>query len=49
MRVRGWPMATLVRGRVVMRQGQLLAEKGWGEYVPRQLMSETASNKEVTI
>jgi len=48
MRVRGWPLFTLVRGRVVMQHNQLLAEKGWGEYVPRQLMSESAANKENT-
>jgi len=48
MRVRGWPLFTLVRGRVVMQRNQLLAEKGWGEYVPRQLMSESAANKENT-
>ena len=47
MQVRGWPVYTLVRGQVVMQHGRLLAEKGWGEYVPRQLMSETASKKEI--
>jgi dihydropyrimidinase len=47
MQVHGWPVFTMVRGRVVMQQNQLLAEKGWGEYVPRQLMSGTASNKEI--
>jgi dihydropyrimidinase len=36
MRVRGWPVATLVRGKVVMQHGQLLAEKGWGKFVPRR-------------
>ncbi len=46
MRVRGWPVATLVRGKVVMQHGRLLAEKGWGAYVPRRLTSETAPNKE---
>lgn len=45
MRVRGWPVATMVRGRVVMQQGRLLAEKGWGEYVRRRPMSEAASGK----
>ncbi len=37
MRVRGWPVATLVRGKVVMQNGRLLGEKGWGKYVPRSL------------
>ena len=35
MRVRGWPTLTMVRGRVVMRDNRLLAEKGWGRYVER--------------
>jgi dihydropyrimidinase len=46
MRVRGWPVFTLVRGRVVMQQNQLLAEKGWGEYVPRHLMTDNTARKE---
>jgi dihydropyrimidinase len=37
MRVCGWPILTMVRGRVVMQQGRLLAEKGWGQYVERRL------------
>jgi dihydropyrimidinase len=47
MHVGGWPVFTLVRGKVVMQHNQLLAEKGWGKYVPRHLMSGTASNKEI--
>jgi len=35
MKVSGWPIGTLVRGRVVMHEGHLRAEKGWGEYIPR--------------
>lgn len=34
-RTRGAPVATIVRGRVVMRDGQLLAEPGWGRPVTR--------------
>jgi dihydroorotase len=30
-RVRGWPVATLVRGRTVQRNGEILAEPGWGK------------------
>ena len=33
--VRGWPVTTLVRGRVVMHRGELLAEKGWGKFTGR--------------
>lgn len=32
---RGAPVATIVRGRVVMRDGELLAEPGWGRPVTR--------------
>jgi dihydroorotase len=37
----GWPtrgtaLATIVRGRVVMEEGRLLAEPGWGRLVERQ-------------
>lgn len=34
--VRGWPVVTIVRGRVVVQQGQLLVKKGWGQYINRQ-------------
>jgi dihydroorotase len=30
---RGWPVATIVRGRVVMQDGELLAQPGWGQRV----------------
>jgi dihydropyrimidinase len=35
-RVRGWPVLIMVRGRVVVRQGQLMVEKGWGQYIGRR-------------
>jgi dihydropyrimidinase len=47
MRVRGWPAVTMVRGRIVMQRGRLLAEKGWGEYVERNLLPEGLYDKEV--
>lgn len=34
--VRGWPATTIVRGRIVVNDGQLLVEKGWGKYISRQ-------------
>ena len=40
MTVRGWPRLTLVRGKVVMEGGRLVAEKGWGKFVPRKLIQE---------
>lgn len=33
--LRGWPVQTLVRGRTVMREGEILADPGWGRIVPR--------------
>ncbi|UOM33940.1 dihydroorotase family protein [Acuticoccus sp. I52.16.1] len=33
MKVKGWPVATLVRGKPVMRDGEILGEKGWGRAV----------------
>lgn len=32
----GWPVRTIVRGRTVMADGEILAEKGDGEFVPRE-------------
>ena len=33
----GWPVATMVRGKIVMREGELLAEPGWGEPVVQEM------------
>ena len=33
--VTGWPVLTMVRGRVVVRDGELVGEKGHGAYLPR--------------
>jgi hypothetical protein len=41
MTVAGWPVATFVRGRPVMRDGEITAPPGWGEEV-RQNMPEPA-------
>jgi dihydroorotase-like cyclic amidohydrolase len=32
----GWPVRTVVRGETVMADGEILAEKGFGEFVPRE-------------
>lgn len=37
MAVEGWPVMTLVRGRIVMREGEILAEPGWGRMVNPQM------------
>jgi dihydropyrimidinase len=31
----GWPVSTLVRGRVVVEDGKLVAPKGTGTFLPR--------------
>ncbi len=41
MEVTAWPVGTIVRGKPVMRDGEILAEQGWGEVV-RQKMPEPA-------
>ncbi|MBN1944343.1 MAG: dihydropyrimidinase [Bradymonadales bacterium] len=35
MTVIGWPLTTLVRGKVVMRDRQFVGEAGWGRYIKR--------------
>jgi dihydropyrimidinase len=34
--IKGWPTLTMVRGRVVMRDGALVGEKGFGDYLSRE-------------
>jgi len=34
MRLKGWPTTTLVRGRIVCCEGELLARPGWGTFAP---------------
>jgi len=40
----GWPVATLVRGRVVMREGELLVPPGWGEPVTQTMPAPKPRN-----
>jgi len=35
----GWPVATIVRGRIVMREGELSGESGTGRIVSREVVS----------
>ncbi|MCY1667774.1 dihydropyrimidinase [Rhizobium sp. SL86] len=39
LEVTGWPILTMVRGKIVVRDGQLAAEKGGGTYLPRDISS----------
>lgn len=46
-RVKGWPVATLVRGRTVQRDGKILVEPGWGRQArptPPQVAVETLAS-----
>jgi dihydropyrimidinase len=42
MEITGWPVTTIVRGRIVVQDGRLVSDSGWGAYVPR--MASAASN-----
>jgi dihydropyrimidinase len=44
MKVTGWPILTMVRGRVVVKEGRFLGEKGFGRFVRRRL--ERITNNE---
>lgn len=35
--ITGWPILTMVRGKVVMESGQMIGEPGYGKYVPAQI------------
>ena len=34
--ITGWPVATMVRGKFVVRDGKLTGAKGAGAYIPRE-------------
>jgi len=35
-KLKGWPVATLVRGEVVMEDGEIVGTAGTGKYLPRK-------------
>ena len=37
MKVTGWPVATVLRGKTIMRDGEILGSKGFGEYCKRDV------------
>jgi len=39
LEVTGWPVLTMVRGKVVVKDGEMMAEPGWGRYIPRTVGS----------
>jgi dihydropyrimidinase len=36
IRVKGWPVSTMVRGSFVVRDGACVGAEGAGQYVPRE-------------
>jgi len=36
-KLKGWPILTLVRGEIIMKNGQLKGKIGYGEFIPRYL------------
>jgi dihydropyrimidinase len=43
--VTGWPILTMVRGQVVMRDGELVGARGHGTYLPRNKSSMATSDR----
>lgn len=37
--ITGWPILTMVRGKVIMEEGKLVGESGYGKYIPAQNVS----------
>ena len=35
-KIRGWPVLTMVRGKVIAEEGRIVGETGYGKYVPGQ-------------
>lgn len=46
MTVTGWPIMTFVRGKLVAREGQLLAEPGWGQMVKPHMPTPEPRNQD---
>jgi len=42
--VTGWPIVTMVRGEIVVRDGELVGTRGYGSYLSRNKSSMTTSN-----
>lgn len=40
-KVKGWPIMTLLRGEVIMKDGQLIAKENYGRYLPRNQFLST--------
>ncbi len=40
MTLKGWPVLTMVRGQIVMEDGQVIGKPGYGEYIARKPRSQ---------
>ena len=45
--VTGWPVLTMVPGCVVVRDGELVGDKGHGTYLPREIVSGAGARRRV--
>jgi len=43
-KVKGWPVMTLLRGEVIMKEGQLIAKESHGRYLPRNQFLRSSGN-----
>ena len=43
IRLKGWPVITIVRGQVVARDGRVQVEPGYGKFLPRRTARITAT------
>ena len=41
MTIKGWPVLTMVRGQIVMEDGQVVGKHGYGEYIARKPKSHS--------
>ncbi|NNM74097.1 dihydropyrimidinase [Enterovirga aerilata] len=44
--ITGWPVVTMVRGRIVVQDGELVGEKGFGAYLAREKSPYAAPRRE---
>ncbi len=35
LEIKGWPVMTVVRGKIVMKDGKVVGNSGWGRFLPR--------------
>ncbi|MDF2523063.1 MAG: hypothetical protein K0R31_704 [Clostridiales bacterium] len=40
MTLKGWPVMTIVRGKVIYKNGDIVGNSGYGKYIPRKRLSE---------